>query len=354
MQKLWFFVQPAMQTMGLLREVIRKVDGLLGGEILNTLYSMMESHGVDHRSSETLSFLFSRAIKPYLCILRTWVFEGQLGDRYNEFMIADEKIAKETVHEDIQGHKAYWERRYTLRHNMVTSFLQRYQEKILTTGKYLNVVRECDSTLKCFNMHNGNDYDFHFDSFLLNTGSSVNSYVSWMNSRVSQEAKDFQCSNNPLSEAVFGDLVDRAYMIAGSTLQHLLMHAYQLIERLRSIKHYFLLDQGDLYVNFMDIAEEELGKEITSNAKPSMEARVEALLSLAVQSSVSNLDQFKDDLAVEFAKLSIFQHLENIHGGNVMRASKHHGSGASSAVGRGGAGAHNNFCFWSILPPIFD
>ena len=95
MQKLWFFVQPAMQTMGLLRQVIRKIDGRMGGEILNTLYSMMESHGVDHRSSETLSFLFSRAIKPYLCILRTWVFEGQLGDRYNEFMIADNKKSKD-------------------------------------------------------------------------------------------------------------------------------------------------------------------------------------------------------------------------------------------------------------------
>ncbi|CAN0060183.1 unnamed protein product, partial [Choristocarpus tenellus] len=36
----------------------------------------------------------------------------------------------------------------------------------------------------------------------------------------------------------------------------------QLIPRLESIKHYFLLDRGDFFAHFMDVAEEELQKSI--------------------------------------------------------------------------------------------
>lgn len=36
----------------------------------------------------------------------------------------------------------YWQRRFTCREEMVPDFLIKYKEKILHTGKYLNVIRE--------------------------------------------------------------------------------------------------------------------------------------------------------------------------------------------------------------------
>lgn len=60
----------------------------------------------------------------------------------------------------------------------------------------------------------------------------------------------------------------------------------------RSIKHYFLMDQGDFYVHFMDLTEEELKKPVDDI----IPTRLEALLELALRMSTANTDPFKDDL----------------------------------------------------------
>ena len=60
----------------------------------------------------------------------------------------------------------------------------------------------------------------------------------------------------------------------------------------RSVKHYFLLDQGDFIVQFMDMAEEELQKDIDYI----MPTRLESLLELALRTSVVNEDKYKDDV----------------------------------------------------------
>lgn len=62
----------------------------------------------------------------------------------------------------------------------------------------------------------------------------------------------------------------------------------------RSIKHYFLMDQGDFYVHFMDLTEEELKRPVDDI----IPTRLEALLELALRMSTANTDPFKDDLKV--------------------------------------------------------
>jgi gamma-tubulin complex component 2 len=49
-------------------------------------------------------------------------------------------ITKDRLKDDFND--VYWEQRYTLT-DSVPSFLEPYKEKILLTGKYLNVLREC-------------------------------------------------------------------------------------------------------------------------------------------------------------------------------------------------------------------
>lgn len=63
----------------------------------------------------------------------------------------------------------------------------------------------------------------------------------------------------------------------------------------RSIKHYFLMDQGDFFVHFMDLTEEELKKPVDDI----ITTRLEALLELALRMSTANTDPFKDDLKVK-------------------------------------------------------
>ena len=282
MQKLWFFVQPALHTMLVLQEVCRCADGHAGGDLLNVLHALSDRDG-DEKSVDLHSFLLARAAAPYLEMLRRWIYEGVLDDPYHEFMVAEEEgITKETVAEDFTT--AYWERRYTLRPNMVAAFLGRFEDKLLTTGKYLNVVRECGRDVRC------PDADvFAAGCFGGGGGGGVGGLL--------------------LGEAAYGEVIERAFRFASSTVLELLLGEMQLVERLQSMKHYFLMDQGDLYVNFMDLAEDELRQEMRAVSKP----RIEALLQLAVQTSCANLDPFKDDLTCDFAPYSMIQHLDAIH-----------------------------------------
>lgn len=54
------------------------------------------------------------------------------------------------------------------------------------------------------------------------------------------------------------------------------------------------MDQGDFFVHFMDLTEEELKKPV-DDITPT---RLEALLELALRMSTANTDPFKDDLEV--------------------------------------------------------
>ncbi len=61
------------------------------------------------------------------------------------------------------------------------------------------------------------------------------------------------------------------------------------------MKHYFLLDQGDFIVQFMDLCETELLQNV-NNVEP---ARLESLLELALRTSGANTDPYKDNVGVE-------------------------------------------------------
>ena len=52
--------------------------------------------------------------------------------------------------------------------------------------------------------------------------------------------------------------LEQAYAFASKTLLELLIKDRDLIGHLRSVKHYFLLDQGDFIVQFMDLCGDEL------------------------------------------------------------------------------------------------
>lgn len=54
------------------------------------------------------------------------------------------------------------------------------------------------------------------------------------------------------------------------------------------------MDQGDFFVHFMDLTEEELKKPVDDIVT----TRLEALLELALRMSTANTDPFKDDLKV--------------------------------------------------------
>ncbi len=48
-----------------------------------------------------------------------------------------------------QGEWNNWEERFSLRETQVPSLFQRDKEKILVTGKYINILKACNREIKC-------------------------------------------------------------------------------------------------------------------------------------------------------------------------------------------------------------
>lgn len=81
---------------------------------------------------------------------------------------------------------SYWEERYTISQKNVVRFLEAHKEKVLITGKYLNVVRECGKYFRAP----------HSD----------------------------QTMSLALTESAFTDVIEKAYKFASSTVLDLIMH----------------------------------------------------------------------------------------------------------------------------------
>ena len=74
------------------------------------------------------------------------------------------------------------------------------------------------------------------------------------------------------------------------------------------MKHYFLLDQGDFIVQFMDSCESELSK----NIDDIVPTRLESLLELALRTSAANGDPYKDDMRTQLLPIDLMSQIFKI------------------------------------------
>ena len=124
---------------------------------------------------------------------------------------------------------------------------------MLRAGKYLNVVRECGKEV---NFPGGRELSY---------GPQEHGYV---------------------------ETIERAYTFASKSLLDLMLEGEDLLGYLHSIKHYFLIDQGDLMLHFLDMAQNELCKPMADI----LPQRLESLLELALRTSLADHDRYKDNV----------------------------------------------------------
>ncbi|GAB9466560.1 hypothetical protein Gpo141_00003931 [Globisporangium polare] len=269
-QKLWFYVQPSLRTMEMLSMLVDACRSTLGGgSLLSEIQRIRSSLAGDMKAGQVFSFLMERATVPYLKMVERWIYHGDLVDPYDEFMIRrDDEVGKEDVSDN--PYSTYWQDRYTLREAQVPLFLARFAQKILTAGKYLNVFRTCSRQVDC------------------PFAGSI----------------EFAAS-----ESVYEELIDKAHAFASQTLLDFFVKDNDLGNRLVSLKHYFLMDQGDFFVDFMDVAEEEL----KLRADKLSISRLESLLHLSLQTSTCSSDPYKDDLVCFLSPNNLISQMEAIH-----------------------------------------
>lgn len=270
LQKMWYFLQPSLSTLNSLAQVCIKSKNVVGGALLNTIKSV-SARGGDERRSRLFSFLIERASVPFLKTLESWIYTGIIDDPYDEFMILERKeLSKEALNQHFNSR--YWNERYAVRKEYVPWFIRDtlgVSANILTTGKYLNVIRECHRPIKC-------------PSATSISFGNRHQYVS---------------------------IVGGAYEFASETLLRLVLNESKLLDHLRSIKEFFFLSRGDLFVHFMDTASEELSKNVSEVDI----AKLESLLKLSLHTASTSADPNKDNLTCGLERYKLYRHLDAIH-----------------------------------------
>lgn len=146
LQKVWFYVQNSIRIMEALKKLVIEAGNKKGGALLNVIYRLMINSS-DKSIKDLFEFILEKSSVPYITILKKWIFEGILEDNFEEFIVKENlEFKKEQVSEDLNN--LYWLERFTFREEMIPNFLVKYKDKVLHTGKYLNVIRECGRDIK--------------------------------------------------------------------------------------------------------------------------------------------------------------------------------------------------------------
>ncbi|KAK6353240.1 hypothetical protein TWF696_005218 [Orbilia brochopaga] len=241
-----------------------------GGAVLALITHRLNSMAGDPSTRNLLEYLLRKSSMPYMMMLNEWLHHGVIKDAHSEFLVKETKsIRRERLEEDYTDE--YWDKRYTLRHNDVPPQLEAVKEKVLLAGKYLNVVRECGGV------------------------------------DVSKEVRDVPLT---FDDPSFLDNVSSAYAHANQSLLNLLLTTHGLRARLRSLKHYFFLDQSDFFSYFLELGSSELKKPAKNVNVPKLQSLLD--LTLRQPGSIAAGDPFKEDVKVQMNEIGLTKWLMRI------------------------------------------
>ena len=290
LQSMWLTLQTIFYRMEALKQILDQIsrDSCYGGHTLSVLHNRVVNFSTDARTHEFCLRLMQAASEPYFEILENWLYLGIIEDPYGEFFIDDTENKSDprnlfNSHSRANTHRqnqqnvdidTFWRKRFSRDDSKLPHFLKSKQERIFDTGKYLSVVRQY--------------------------GKKVFRPLRYEPLQYCTESR------------IYDEHIDEAYKFASRELLDLLLVENKLIERLYSLKRYFLFSSGDFFVQFMDMADEELSK-----TKDDINmTRLESLLELALRTSSCNNDPYKDDVHIKMSDGSLFQIMASINSAN--------------------------------------
>lgn len=304
--------QPSIRTMSILYHVVLVVQDKKGGTLLNALQNLKAlNYTGDEKGNEILTHLLNTCAVPYSRMLKTWLKAGKLHDPYNEFMIEVTNRTFQSSTTMKQGME--WEDWCRVQDDHVLSSLDtsseivaptltafgadRYRstsnmtavDKVYTTGRYWRAIHFCQD------------------------GSPV-----LPSEEQGQYSDDANMLLNPVKLSRY---IDVSYHKASDSLLHMMLEKYDLLSSLQFMKKYFLLDQGDFFVEFLDAAESELTKGLPTVSR----GRVQNSLATSIARTSDLLDdlqsgvdapqssQLATALRCSFKKQSLIEELDDLH-----------------------------------------
>lgn len=292
-----------------------------GGEVLSMLWDRITRMSGDPKARALFTTLFQRASQPYAQTLVQWITTGDLSDTYEEFMVMeDAKVTRAALESDPTDE--YWETRYTLRDETtiakrerqrqlgldldaeledeednprgiltggakIPSFLEPWKHKILLAGKYLNVIRECG----------------------LEVPSDPEETAS------GSEGKGTVATVVVMNDESFFRRIEAAYQRANSALLKLLLEDQHILERLRSLKHFFFFSESDFLLSFLEQSGHELVKKVSpTKTRETVQQRLQTHLGavLGSSSTVGFEDPYREDVRIVLASEGAYDQLKRI------------------------------------------
>ena len=238
-------------------------------------------------------------------------------------VVEDKSLTKEAMEDDFNAR--YWDNRFTMRSQHVPSILRSHAMKALITGKYLSVVRDCQSDSRSsssyalllssesvllnpstYTSYNDDDDD---DGNKTAVAASTDLTIDRPTDEYSMlpEVRRLLNLHLELKESSLSHSIDDAYVISSRAILKLL-DSRGLRSHLKSIRRFFLLEHGDFFTQFMDSAEEELRRDV----RDVVLTRVQGLLQIALQTSTLLHDPHKEELSCTLASHNLIQHLHLI------------------------------------------
>lgn len=319
----------AHRTMSALYQVVYAVQRKKGGDLLNSLQKLVKyNYSGDRQCNEMLTHLLRVCAVHYGHMLKSWMNTGTLHDPYNEFMIevTNRKFQSNTVaiREGIEFENwcrvndihvfATLDSSTEFSAPAVTPFgVDRHRstfhmstlDKVHTTGKYRRAIHFCHDGLPVLEAVNETDTTPEEDARIL---------------------------LNPLK---LSRSVDASYHSASDELLRMMLEKYDLMDSLQLMKRYFLLDQGDFFVEFLDIADDQLARSVSTVSRGQVQNAIETSIGRTsdydIQSSSSDphqlsglphSSQLASTLRCGFKKHSLVEELDDLHRQSMSKSSK--------------------------------
>jgi len=278
LQAMLYYCQPAAALLGLLASVAGEASagGLRGGALLCLLERREREAAGNPQARGVLRELLSAASEPYMRAVQRWIVEGVLDDPFGELFVS-ESAALGADHRDLSS---WWNSRFSLSADQeVPAFLAPYREQVLTAGKYLNAIRDCKAPVEP----------------PLPPGTRL----------------AYSPDPRPLRDALA-----EAHRSVSKQLLRVVVEDGRLLERLESMRRFFLTSQGDFLVHFLDLADAELQKPYVLCNKE----RVQSLLEVAARTTGAAQDPFHEDIEAAFDKTSLGKAVFQVYLGHAAEA----------------------------------
>ncbi|KAH8363557.1 hypothetical protein KR084_011633 [Drosophila pseudotakahashii] len=238
------------------------------------LLTILDQFHQDQKASEPemkerVTKIVSSVTRIYMKIVQLWMQKGVLYDTQHEFFVEDTERSNAMSSTLLTPEKcchAYWTQRYRLLPDRLPAFLLSLADEVFLAGKYLNILRQCNVTMKLLQQ---------------------------------------PLAYNP-GETAHEEIIKDSYDLPARKLLSVLEKEHNLPLHIRNLRSYFLLQEEGFAETLLDKCQEQL----QCNVDRLIPEKLQTLLTETLQKSK---DFFKDMLRCQLKDCDVAAQLGRRH-----------------------------------------